>query len=84
VYSYIRRETGPYIRLSELTFCLCSTEYIFATDGNFVGNRNPNGTWTGVFGMFQSGEVEITNIVLSMVSMRMEIVDYSFATREIR
>jgi hypothetical protein len=63
---------------------LCSTEYHFPTDENASGDRNPNGTWTGVFGMFQREEVEITNLVLAMVSMRLEIVDYSFPTLEIR
>jgi len=67
-----------------MSVCLCSTEYHFPTDENTAGYKNPNGTWTGVFGMIQRDEVEITNVVLSMVSMRIEIVDYSFPTLEIR
>jgi hypothetical protein len=65
-------------------FRLCSTDYYFPTDENTSGDRNPNGTWTGVFGMLQREEVAITNIVLSMVSTRMEILDYSVPTLEIR
>jgi hypothetical protein len=34
--------------------------------------------------MFQRDEVAITNIMAAMVSMRMEIVDYSFPTLEFR
>jgi hypothetical protein len=67
-----------------MEFLSCSTEYHFPVDGNSVGDRNPNGTWTGVFGMFQRDEVAITNLVFTMGSMRMEIVDYSFPTRENR
>jgi hypothetical protein len=53
-------------------------------DENSGGDRNPNGTWTGVHGMFQREEVTITNVVFSMVSTRMEILDYSVPTLEIR
>ena len=67
-----------------LDFRLCSTDYHFPMDENTGGDRNPNGTWTGVFGMFQREEVAITNTVFSMVSRRMEILDYSVPTLEIR
>jgi len=72
------------ICLTELLFCLCSTEYHFPTDENTRGGRNPNGTWTGVLGMFQRDEVAVTSLGFSMMSMRMEIVDYSFPTLENR
>jgi hypothetical protein len=53
-------------------------------DEGTSGSRMPNGSWSGVFGMFQRKEVDITNVVFSMTSMRMEILDYSFPTLEIR
>jgi hypothetical protein len=53
-------------------------------DENIGGSRTPNGSWTGVFGMFQRNEADVSNVVLSMVSMRMEILDYSVPTLEIK
>jgi hypothetical protein len=72
------------ICLTELHFYLCSTKFHFPTDENTSGERKQNGTWTGVFGMFQRDEVAITNLVFAMMSKRLEIVDYSFPTLENR
>jgi hypothetical protein len=53
-------------------------------DENAGGERAPNGTWTGVFGLFQRKETEVTNVVFSMLARRMDVVDFSvpvFRTR---
>jgi hypothetical protein len=65
-------------------FCLCSTEYCFPTDENAGGERNLDGNWTGVFGMFQRKEVEVSNVVFSMMARRMDIVDYSVPVHRVR
>ncbi|KAJ4433821.1 hypothetical protein ANN_16133 [Periplaneta americana] len=48
------------------------------------GVRTENGTWTGVFGLLQRREVDITNGVYTMISMRMEILDYTVPTIDIK
>jgi hypothetical protein len=70
--------------LREFDFRLCRTEYHFPPDENSGGDRSANGTWSGVLGMFQRKEVSITNVPLTMVSMRMDVADFSFPTLEIR
>jgi hypothetical protein len=67
-----------------LNFRLCRTEYHFPKDENSFGGRSPNGTWSGVIGTLQRKEVAITNVPLSMVSMRMEVLDYSVPTLKIK
>ncbi|KAJ9579002.1 hypothetical protein L9F63_024890, partial [Diploptera punctata] len=48
------------------------------------GDKNDNGTWTGVFGMFQRKEVDICYAPFSMTSKRMEVVDFSLPVLEIK
>ena len=41
------------------------------------GGKAANGTWTGVLGMMQRREVEVTNVAFVMSSLRMEVVDFT-------
>jgi hypothetical protein len=79
-----RYKTGTPRELELTVFFLCSTEYHFPTDVNIGGTKTPNATWTGVFGMIQRNEVDVTNMVLSMESIRLEVVDFSVPTLEVR
>jgi hypothetical protein len=79
-----RYKTGTPHELELTVFFLCSTEYHFPTDLNAGGTRTKNGNWTGLFGMIQRNEVDVTNAVLSMESIRMEVLDFSVPTLEVR
>jgi hypothetical protein len=79
-----RNETGTPHKLELTVFFLCSTEYHFPTDVNSGGTRTPNGTWTGLFGMIQRNELDVINLVLSMMSIRMEVLDFSVPTLKVR
>jgi hypothetical protein len=72
------------VHLKHSNVCLCSTEYHFPADENAGGERAPNGTWTGVFGLFQRRETEVSNVVFSMTARRMDVVDFSFPVLGVR
>jgi hypothetical protein len=50
------------------------------TDGNMM----KNGSWTGIFGMLQRREVDVTYISVTMSSSRLDLVDFTFPQVEMR
>ena len=60
-----------------------STHYLNPAD-NMFGGKTQNGTWTGVLGMLQRGEAEVSNVAFVMSSVRMEAVDFTIPLLEIR
>jgi hypothetical protein len=53
-------------------------------DENAGGERAPNGTWTGVFGLFQRREADVSNVVFSMTARRLDVVDFSVPVLRVR
>ena len=48
------------------------------------GGKTANGSWTGVLGMLQTGDAEVTNVVFVMSSLRLEAVDFTIPLLNIR
>ncbi|GFT69892.1 lig_chan-Glu_bd domain-containing protein [Nephila pilipes] len=51
-------------------------ELVEPSEGEY-GVRQPNGTWTGVIGMVQRGEADITSTCVAVTHERRESVDFS-------
>jgi hypothetical protein len=50
------------------------------TDGNMIGNGN----WSGIFGLLQRREVDVTYIPVTMSSSRLDVMDFTLPAVEMR
>ncbi|XP_042855746.1 glutamate receptor ionotropic, kainate 2-like [Penaeus japonicus] len=72
------RVTGPVFEIIKIISEKLHTcvEFVFSDDKNF-GFESPNGTWTGVIGMIERGEADLSGVVLSVDAARSQVVDFS-------
>ncbi len=57
------------------TFPVCSSRYVRSIDGNW-GSLNPDGTFNGMIGMLERGEVDCTVSAFELLQSRAKAADY--------
>jgi hypothetical protein len=49
-------------------------------EGKMIGNE----TWSGIFGMLQRREIDVTYLPVTMSSSRLDVVDFTVPAAEMR